>query len=91
LQALLGSEIEVDTLRGKKTLHIPKSSQYGHQVKLSGQGLPSLRSARLGDLIYVLKIVMPKKLSKDEEKLLREIAGLKGQPVDKEKPGLFGF
>ena len=91
LQALLGADIEVETLRGKQKLHIPKGAQYGQQIKLSGQGLPSLRGARVGDLIFVLKIVMPKKLSKDEEKLLRQIAELKGQGTSQERPGIFGF
>lgn len=91
LQALLGADLEVETLRGKQKLHIPKGAQYGQQVKLAGQGLPSLRGARVGDLIYVLKIVMPKKISKDEEKLLRQIAELKGSSAGSEKPGIFGF
>jgi molecular chaperone DnaJ len=91
LEALLGTEREVETLRGKKTLVIPRGCQFAQQVKLSGDGLPSLRSARVGDLIFVMKIVMPKKLTKDEEKLLRQIAEIKGQSVDKEKSGLFGF
>lgn len=88
LQAILGAELEVETLRGKKTISIPKSSQYAQQVKVVGEGLPSLRSSRVGDLIYVLKIMMPKKLSKEEEKLLRQVADLKGT---KEKPGFFGI
>lgn len=87
LTALLGGDIEVETLKGKKTLHIPKGVQYGEQVKLPGDGLPSLRGARVGDLVYLLKIVFPKKLNKEEEKLLKEIAEIKG----KEKPGFFGF
>lgn len=88
LQALLGAEVEIETLRGKKSLHVPKACQYGQQVKVSGQGLPSLRGSRVGDLVYVLKIVMPKKLSKEEEQLLRQIAESKG---GKEKSGFFGL
>lgn len=89
LQALLGGELEVETLRGKKTLQIPKACQYAQQVKLAGEGLPSLRGSRVGDLIYVLKIVMPKKLGKDEEKLLRQIAETGDAP--KGKSGFFNF
>ena len=60
-------------------------------MKLPGEGLPSLRGSRVGDLIYLLKIVFPKKLSKDEEKLLRQIAETKGESTGKEKSGIFGF
>lgn len=89
LQAILGDEFEVDTLRGKKKLILPKACQFGQQVKLSGEGLPSLRGARVGDLIFVVKIIMPKKLAKDEEKLLRQIAETKSS--SKDKSGFFGF
>ncbi len=89
LQAILGDEIEVETLRGKKKLALPKGSQYGQQVKLEDEGLPSLRGARVGDLIFVVKIVMPKKLGKDEEKLLKQILDAKAS--GKDKSGFFGF
>jgi len=91
LQALLGGEVEVETLRGKKTVQVPKGAQYGEQMKISGEGLPSLRGARVGDLIYLLKIVFPKKLSKEEEKLLRQIAEIKGETAGKDKGSFFGF
>lgn len=90
LQALLGGEVEVETLKGKKPLSIPKGCQFGQELRLSGDGLPSLRSARTGDLIYHARVSIPKKLSKEEEKLLRQIAEHKGETAPKEK-GLFGF
>jgi molecular chaperone DnaJ len=74
LQALLGAEIDVETPRGPNKVTIPKGVQYGQHVKLNGEGLPSLRGSRVGDLIYLLKITFPKKLSKEEEKLLKQIA-----------------
>lgn len=91
LKAILGGEVEVETLRGKKNLQIPKGCQFGQELKLTGEGLPSLRGGRIGDLIYVAKVVIPKKLSKDEEKLLRELASLKGEAAGKEKGGFFSF
>ncbi|HMN69703.1 MAG TPA: molecular chaperone DnaJ [Bdellovibrionales bacterium] len=91
LQALLGAQFEVETPRGDKRVQIPKGVQYGEQVKLPGEGLPSLRGARVGDLIYLIKITMPKKLTKEEEKLLRQIAEVKGENTDKGKSGIFGF
>jgi len=89
LQALLGGEIEGETVRGRKNLTIPKLCQFGQQIKLSGQGLPSLRGARVGDQIFVVKIVLPQKLGKDEEKLLKQIADAKGG--SKDKAGFLGF
>lgn len=91
LQAILGAEIEVETLRGKKNVQIPRGCQHGQEIKLRHEGLPSLRGSHTGDLIFVTKIVIPKKVSKDEEKLLRQIADSKGEAAGKEKAGLFGF
>ena len=91
LQALLGGEVEVETLRGTKTLTIPRGCQFAQELRLSGEGLPTLRSPRAGDLICVAKITIPKKLSKDEEKLLKQIAEGKGSSASADKPGFFGF
>ena len=90
LQALLGSEIQVETLEGKKSLKIPKGTQPTEVLSLNNQGLPSLRSTRRGAIHYQVKVEIPKKLAKKEEKLLREIAQLKGEQVQDEK-GLFSF
>ena len=90
LDALLGGEIEVETLREKKMLKVPRGCQFGQELKLSGEGLPSLRGSRIGDLIYMAKVTFPKKLGSDEEKLLRQIAELKGSAT-KDKAGFFSF
>lgn len=90
LQALLGAEIEVETLRGHATVTIPRGCSVGHQIKVSGEGLPSLRGHRVGDLVYLVEIKIPKKLSKEEERLLREIAEHKGEKLSSsEKTGWF--
>lgn len=91
LQALLGSEIEVETLRGPQTLSIPRGTSTGDVLKIEDQGVPSIRSGRPGDLLFEVGVKMPKKLSKKEEKLLREIAEEKGEAVSPEKSGFFGL
>lgn len=90
LQALLGAEISVETLRGEKILHIPRGTNSGDLLKLAGEGLPSLRSVTTGDLVYQLKVIVPKKLNKKEEQLLREIAKEKKESVASKKKGIFG-
>lgn len=77
LQALLGAEIEADTLTGTEKVKIPKGCQPGEWIKLSGKGVPALRGGRSGDLIFEVTVEIPKKLDKEEERLLREIAELK--------------
>jgi molecular chaperone DnaJ len=91
LQALLGAEIEVDTFEGKHGIVIPPGTNSGDRLRLEKQGVPSLRGQGRGSLYYLVSVDVPKKLTKDEERLLREIADLRGEKVlPSKKKGLFG-
>jgi molecular chaperone DnaJ len=81
LQALLGAEIEVETLTGKETVSVHAGVQVGEMIKISGQGIPTLRGGRRGDLYFQIMISIPKKLDAEEEKLLKKIAELKNEKV----------
>ncbi len=91
VKALLGGPLEVKTLRGKKEIEIPSCTEPFSEIKVPKEGLPSLRGSRTGDLYLRAKVVFPKKLSKDEDKHLREIAKSQGEEVADSKSGLFGF
>ena len=91
LQALLGAEFSRPTLDGEETIKIPAGTETGELIRISSAGLPSLRQPRRGDLDYEVFVKFPKKLAKKEEKLLREIADLKGESVNTKGSGLFGF
>ncbi|MNL25581.1 Chaperone protein DnaJ [compost metagenome] len=84
VQLLLGAELEVHTVMGKAKLEIPKGTDGNGTVKLAGEGLPSLRGSRRGDIYYHINVEFPDKLHKDEEKLLRDIAKARGLDVKKE-------
>ncbi|MCB0368939.1 MAG: molecular chaperone DnaJ [Bdellovibrionales bacterium] len=73
---LLGGDIEVSTLTSKEKIQIPKASQPGSQVRLREHGFPSIRSQRRGDMFFHLEAEYPKKISSEEESLLKEIAKL---------------
>ncbi len=88
LQILLGGEIEVETLEGKKKIEVPRGIKPGEAIKLAGQGLPSLRGRRRGDIHFQVLVEFPDKISKDEEKHLREVAKSQGISV-LEGGGLF--
>jgi molecular chaperone DnaJ len=45
-QAALGATIDVPTLKGKATVTVPPGTQFGQVLRLSGQGLPDLRTHR---------------------------------------------
>lgn len=71
VDALLGKDIEIETLDGKETLEIPEGSNTGDQLKIRGKGIPHGKSR--GDLIVGLKVKMPKKLSKKAKEIIDDL------------------
>lgn len=88
-QATLGAQIEVPTLDGPHDLTIPKGTQHGAIFKIHGQGLPHLRSGRRGDLVIACRIEIPRKLTSEQEHLLREFAKTEDEQVLPESHGFF--
>jgi molecular chaperone DnaJ len=74
IQAALGDTITVPTLDGEKPLEIPKGTQPGDFFRFQGEGIPSLRTSRRGDLVVRVNIKTPTSLNKKQEKLLKEFA-----------------
>ncbi|MFI4862096.1 MAG: molecular chaperone DnaJ [Phycisphaerales bacterium JB063] len=80
-QAALGAEINVPTLDGEHELTLKPGTQHGDLIKVRGEGLPNLRSGRRGDLIVAVLIEVPKKLSGEQEELLRAYAATENHDV----------
>jgi len=72
VDAALGSEIDVETVDGKITMKVPSGTQTGSDFKLSGHGVPHLKGSGRGAHIVTLVIDTPTKLSKEQERLLKE-------------------
>ena len=72
VDAALGTEIEVETVDGKVTMKIPAGTQSGTDFKLSGHGVPQLRSDRRGAHIVQVTVDTPTKLSKKQRELLEQ-------------------
>jgi molecular chaperone DnaJ len=85
-QAALGGTLDVPTLTGKSlTLHIPKGSQTGDELRAPGKGMPiPQRSGRAGDLVVHMRVVTPRNLTRRQEELLRELGELDGKNVSPE-------
>jgi curved DNA-binding protein len=73
-EAALGAKVEVQTLEGSVRVTVPAGSSCGRRLRLRGQGMPSPGGDRAGDLYAVVKIVVPKKLSKQERKHFEALA-----------------
>ncbi|MCY4321191.1 MAG: molecular chaperone DnaJ [Bdellovibrionaceae bacterium] len=85
LQALLGVQKTVKGLTETETITIPPGTQHGTLIRLNHHGLPSLNEPTRGDLICEIEVEIPKKLKKQEENLLREIADLKKESIAEKK------
>ena len=70
-QAILGTEAEVPTVSGKVRVKIVPGTQSGKILRLRGKGLPVVNGYGNGDLLVYVNVWIPKKLSKDEEKVLQ--------------------
>jgi len=88
-EALLGAKLEVPTLDGKAELVIPSCTQPGVVLSLKGQGLPSLRGGRRGDIHFECVIEFPKKLSDKEIALLTQLSEISKDSKKSEKSGFW--
>ncbi len=71
--AALGSTLEVPTLEGVGAVELPAGTQPGEVLTLRGEGLPSLRRGRRGDLRVVVNVVIPRRLSDEQRGLLEQL------------------
>jgi len=74
-QASLGSEVDVPTLGGSSTkLKVPAGSQTGKVFRIKNEGISHLHGRGRGDLLVRLFVVTPEKLTKEQRRLLEELA-----------------
>ena len=88
-QMSLGGMIDVPTLENTRQLKIPNGSQHGSVMRIRGQGLPDIRGGHKGDLLVQLVVEIPKKLSTEQEQLLRDYAKTEEVDVNSESKSFF--
>ncbi len=73
-QAVLGDEIEIPTLEGSTILlTVPPGSESGKILRISGKGIPHFGTFGRGNLYVELLIDTPRKVSKEQRKLLDQL------------------
>lgn len=77
VDAALGTEIEVDTVDGPIKMKVPAGTQSGTDFKLSGHGVPRLRSSHRGAHIVTIVVDTPTKLSKEQTEVLQQFKSAK--------------
>lgn len=74
-EAVLGTEVRIQTLDGEGTLKIPAGSRREKRFRLRGKGLP-IRGNGRGDLYVRLEINVPAQVTPEERRLYEELARL---------------
>jgi molecular chaperone DnaJ len=77
-RAALGVDVEVETLDGTERVKLDAGAQSGDVVRLKGKGVPNLGRRGRGDLFLTLHVETPKKLGREERKLLERLEQLRG-------------
>lgn len=74
-EAVLGTEVRIQTLDGEGTLKIPAGSRKGKRFRLRRRGLP-IRGSGRGDLYIQLEINIPAHVTPADRRLYEELARL---------------
>jgi molecular chaperone DnaJ len=74
IQAIKGCTVDVTTIDGKTiAAKIPALTEDGTQLRFKGYGMPKFNSETRGNMIGIVKLVMPKSLDADDKKLLEQL------------------
>jgi molecular chaperone DnaJ len=77
--AALGTTLSLKTLDGEEDLDIRPGTQSGSVLTLRAHGAPRLRGTGRGNLLVHVEVSTPTRLDTEQEKLLRELAALRGE------------
>jgi molecular chaperone DnaJ len=72
--ASLGARLEVPTLDGSTSVEVPAGVQPGEVLAVRGEGMPSLRGGRRGDLRVVVNVIVPRRLSDEQRELAARLS-----------------
>ncbi|EAW37450.1 molecular chaperone DnaJ [Lyngbya sp. PCC 8106] len=90
LQAILGCNLEVETVDGPTTVKIPAGTQPGTVLTLENKGVPRLGNpVSRGDHLLTISVEIPTRITAKERELLEELAKIHGERTG--KGGLEGF
>lgn len=74
--ALVGGTVEIETLDGKIEMKISSGTSHGEILRIKDRGVPMTErgvSGRRGDILVVTHVEIPRKLSKQAQKLVEEL------------------
>ncbi|MBI3649133.1 MAG: molecular chaperone DnaJ [Actinobacteria bacterium] len=85
-QAVLGAQLEIETLDGPDRIRIDPGTAPGTVIRLRGKGVPNLNRRGRGDLFVAIEVSVPKGVSKQERELVERLAELRDERTSKREP-----
>ncbi len=86
--AALGGDCEVPSIDGSKAkVKVPAGTQTGRRFRLTGKGMPVLRSKQTGDMYVQVVVETPQNLNKKQRELLAEFNKLSSEETQPEAAG----
>lgn len=80
-QATLGAQVEVPLPEGGTApLDLPPGTQPGQVFRLRGKGAPRLRRQGRGDLVVVIEVEIPRRLTAEQRRLMEALAATLDTP-----------
>lgn len=73
--AVLGTELEVPTLKGKAKVKIDEGTQPGKLLRMKGKGIEGLNGSGIGDQYIRVNVFMPKDLTSEERMHIEALHG----------------
>ena len=73
-QAALGFKTKMKTLWGEETVTIPTGTQPEAVIRLRGKGIPDLHQNGKGDHFITIRVIVPKRLSTAQRRILQDLA-----------------
>ncbi|MCX7943948.1 MAG: molecular chaperone DnaJ [Deltaproteobacteria bacterium] len=89
IEAILGTSVRIKTIWGERDLEIRPGTQPQDVIKIPEGGMPRLNGYGRGDHIVHIKVEIPKKISSEEERLLKELAEISNIKTTKKSKGFF--
>ena len=68
----MGTKTSIKSLDEETNIYIPQGIQSGEKIKIPGKGYQDGKGTR-GDLIAEIKVVVPKKLTKQERTMFEQL------------------
>lgn len=73
-EAILGCKKEIPTLYGNVRLNVPAGSETGDKQRLRGKGVDNQSNHHKGDMYVIMKVITPKKLSREQKNIVEELS-----------------